>query len=133
MFQIHWRNWNFASQAPLLIALLAFSWDSFSTLAVTSTSGRLRSCAYQLLFEVLREILSLYLVSWGNYCTTLKGDSVIVNYTCWKWLFIPEISSRNKSSIIKRSFHWISTTRTSKIVTISCITWLLACIKGYLF
>ena len=30
----------------------------------------------------------------------LSVDSVIVNYLCWKCLFVPEISSGNKTSTI---------------------------------
>ena len=84
----------------------------------TSTSEILNSSAWLLLFEVLCEILSLCFVSCEICCTTMTVDSVIANYICWKSLFIPEISSRNKSSVIKKTFYWLSTTRTPKIVTI---------------
>ena len=75
-----------------------------------------------LLFEVLHEILSLCLVSSEICFTTLSMDSVIVNYLCWKYLFVPEINSGNKSSIILRTFI-DSTTQTSKIRTIWCQEW----------
>ena len=69
----------------------------------TSTPGILNCCAWLLLFEVMRKILSLCLVSCWFCCTTLNVDGIIVIYICWKCLFVPEISSENKSSIIKRT------------------------------
>ena len=69
----------------------------------TSTSGILNSCTWLLLFEVLREsseILFLWLVSCEISWTTLSVDSINVNYSSWKCLYVPEISSVNKYSII---------------------------------
>ena len=111
---------NFARQTPLEIDRLAFSYNHFDSDCLVSMSGRLYSCAWLLLFEVLLEILSLCLVSCGIRSTTLNVVSVIVNYICLKCLFIPEIPFSNKSSIIKIIFHWLSTTRTPKIGTICC-------------
>ena len=71
-----------------------------------NTSGILNSCVWLLLFEALREssdILSLCLVSGGNFCTTLSVDSVIVNYLFWKCLFVSESSSSDKSCITQRT------------------------------
>ena len=56
-----------------------------------------------LLFEELRESLEalyLYLVSCEMCCTTVSAKIVIVNYRGCKCLFISEISSGNKSSVI---------------------------------
>ena len=67
---------------------------------LTSTSRIFNSCAWLLLFEVLREIFSLCLISWRVSCTKLSVDSVIVNYPSWKCLIVPENSSDNKSTMI---------------------------------
>ena len=70
----------------------------------TSASGILYFCAWLLLFEVLRELselLSLSFVSCAICCTTLSVlHWIIVNYSWWKYLSVPEISAANKSSII---------------------------------
>ena len=115
MIQNHWRNCEFCTPSSTISSSTRFQLCSFSTLTVTSTCGRFNSCVWLLLFKVLREIISLCLVSFGIYCATLSVDRVIVNYLC---LFDPEISSINKFSVIKKLFHWLSTTRTPKIVTI---------------
>ena len=67
---------------------------------------------------MLPEIVALRLVFFGICCTMLSVDNVIVNHLFWRCLFDPEISSVNKFFVIKRTSHWLSTTRTPKIVTI---------------
>ena len=76
-----------------LSAMIIFDPD-----CLTSTSGRLHSCAWLLLFEMLHVVISLCLVFYGICCTTLTVDSVVVNYLCWRSLFITETSPVNKYS-----------------------------------
>ena len=94
---------------------------SFWFLTDTSAPERLSYCVYLLLFEMLREIVSLCWVFIGICCTTLSVDSVIINYLFWRCLFDPEISSANIFFVIKRTPHWFLTTQTPKIVTISFV------------
>ena len=103
MFQNHWRNCEFCTPSSTINGSTCFELWSFRLWLSTSPSGRLHFCSWLLLFEVLREIKSFCLVSCGICCIPLSVDSVIVNYLCWKCLFVPEISSENKSSIIKRT------------------------------
>ena len=115
MFQNHWQNCEFCTPSFII------NRENLSSLLLrlglfTSTFGRLNSCTLLLLFEVLREILSQCLISYGICSTTLSVNSVIVNYICWKCLLIPDIFLSNKSSIIKKTFHWLSSTRTPKVV-----------------
>ena len=84
MFQNHWRNCEFCKPISTINSSAFFELCLFLT--VRSTSGRLNSCAWLLLFEVLCVIISL--LSFGICCTTLSVDSVIVNYLCWSCLFI---------------------------------------------
>ena len=119
MFQNHWRNCGFCTPSSTINSFACFQlWSFFDSDCLTTTSGRLNFCAWLLLFEVLHEIISQYLISFGIYCTTLSVNSFIVNYLCWRCLFVPDTSSVNKFSVIKRTFHWLSTTRTPKIATI---------------
>ena len=118
MFLYHWRNCEFRISCTTINSSTCSQLCSFSTLTVTSSSGRLNSSVWLLLFEVLREIISLCLVFFGICWTTLSADSIIVNYLCWRCLFDQEISFVNKFFAIKRTFHWLSSTQTPKVKTI---------------
>ena len=118
MFQNYWQNCEFRKPTSTINSSVCFELCSFRLwLSYEYVWEIARLCLTAVIWNATWDNISVFGFLWNLLYYAECGQCHCKLHPL-KMLVYPEISSANKLSIIKRTFHWLPTARSPKIVTI---------------